>query len=175
MHPRSLAQPAQSGRAGGEDGDMGTELTVRFERPDGWAGCVVTARRRVGKPFPVSHMGGTALPHDLVTFVVERELRLAGGFVNLTAHGAVFRSSGRKFTRPGRAVIAAHKASLDEAEARVNALVAEWEAGRPVPALDEAAAAWAALAPGEALELTWPVLPLPAPGRVHPSRRRRAS
>ena len=97
---------------------MASDLTVRFEK--GASGCRVEAWRRTGKPFPVSTMGGaTGLPHDLVTFVVERELGLSGGFFNLTAHGAIFRSSRRRFTRPGRALIAAHRADLDAAERTV--------------------------------------------------------
>ena len=107
---------------------MASDLTVRFEK--GASGCRVEAWRRTGKPFPVSTMGGaTGLPHDLVTFVVERELGLNGGFFNLTAHGAIFRSSRRRFTRPGRALIAAHRADLDAAERTVNTTANAWRAG----------------------------------------------
>jgi hypothetical protein len=140
-------------------------MTVRFEKVDGASACRVTARRAVGKPFPVSCMGGaTRLPHDLATFVVERELGVRGGFFNLTAHGAIFRSSKRPFTRPGRQLIAEHRAELDAAETLVNAEQDAWRAGRPTPVaavLDEADRAWAALPAGAALELTWPRLPLP--------------
>jgi hypothetical protein len=139
---------------------MASDLTVRFQK--GAGGCRVEARRRTGKPFPVSTMGGaTGLPHDLVTFVVERELGLNGGFFNLTAHGGIFRSSRRRFTRPGRALIAAHRADLDEAERTVNTTANAWRAGRPTPALDAAAEEWSGLAVGESIELTWLTLPLP--------------
>ena len=144
---------------------MASDLTVRFQK--GVGGCRVEAWRRTGKPFPVSTMGGaTGLPHDLVTFVVERELGLNGGFFNLTAHGATFRSSRRRFTRPGRALIAAHRADLDAAERAVNTTANAWRAGRPTPVLDAAEDAWSGLAVGESIELTWPTLPLPgAPAR----------
>jgi hypothetical protein len=141
----------------------GPELTVRFERAG--ACCRVTGRFRQGRPFAVSHMGGASrLPHDLATFVVERELGLAGGFFNLTAHGAVFRSSGRKETRPGRDVIRAHRTALDAAEEQVNAAVGAWKAGAggPVPdVLTAADRAWAELAEGGGIELVWPRRPLP--------------
>jgi len=147
---------------------MASDLTVRFEK--GTAVCRVEARRRTGKPFPVSTMGGAAgLPHDLVTLVVERELGLRGGFFNLTAHGAIFRSSRRRFTRPGRALIAAHRADLDGAEHAVNAAAGAWRAGRPTPAataLDAAERDWSGLPVGDALELTWPTLPLPGSSRA---------
>ena len=149
---------------------MASDLTVRFEK--GASGCRVEALRRTGKPFPVSTMGGaTGLPHDLVTFVVERELGLSGGFFNLTAHGAIFRSSRRRFTRPGRALIAVHRADLDAAERTVNTTANAWRAGRPTPALDAAAAAWSGLAVGESIELTWRTLPLPGPPARRPGRR----
>jgi hypothetical protein len=145
---------------------MASDLTVRFEKVADSPVCRVVARRRTGKPFPVSAMGGASrLPHDLATFVVERELGLRGGFVNLTAHGAIFRSSRRRPTKPGRALIVVHRAELDAAEHAVNAAHADWRAGRDTPATAALAAAdraWAALAPGESLDLTWPTLPLPA-------------
>jgi hypothetical protein len=150
---------------------MGSELWVRFEKVDGAPACRVVAWRRTGKPFPVSCMGGASrLPHDLGTFVVERELALRGGFFNLTAHGAIFRSSGRRMTTPGRALILAHRAELDEAEKAVNAAQAAWRAGRPTPAaaaLTEADRAWADLSSGGSLELSWTTFPLP----VQRSRR----
>jgi hypothetical protein len=152
---------------------MASDLTVRFQK--GASVCRVEAWRRTGKPFPVSTMGGgTGLPHDLVTFVVERELGLCGGFFNLTAHGAIFRSSRRRFTRPGRALIAAHRADLDAAERTVNATADTWRAGRPTSAsaaLDAAASAWSGLAVGESIELTWPTLPLPGSAARRPGHR----
>src|SRR5215217_3589690 len=94
-------------------------MTVWFEKTT-HNQCVVTARARDRKPFAVSHMAGTRrMPHDLATFVVERELAIAGGFFNLVAHGAIFRSSGRRPTRPGRAITDADRRwqTLPEGEA----------------------------------------------------------
>jgi hypothetical protein len=148
---------------------MAADLTVRFEK--GARLCRVVARRRSGPEFAVSHLGDGSgrMPHDLVTFVVERELGLRGGFFNLTARGATFRSSRRRFTRPGRTLIATHRAELDAAERAVNATADAWRSGRPTPvraALDATDRAWAALPVGGVLELTWRTLPLPAGNSV---------
>src|SRR4051812_16799669 len=71
-------------------------VTVRFAKTD-TNQCVVTGWTRDRKPFPVSHMAGASrMPHDLATFVIEQHLSISGGFFNLVAHGAVFRSSGRR-------------------------------------------------------------------------------
>jgi hypothetical protein len=160
-------------------------MTVRFEKTEDGL-CEVTAWAHDRAPFRVSLMGGgrgPRTPHDLVTFVVERELGLAGGFFNLTAHGATFRSHGRRRTRPGRDLILANRSALDDAERTVHAHEDAWAAGRPTPAGSELAAAadrWRALAPGESFELDWPRLPLTArpsrraerrPRRVGPARR----
>ena len=90
-------------------------MTVRFERTDEGF-CRVTAWARDRKPFRVSLMGGRApdgLPHDLSSFVVEQELGIGGGFFNLTAHGATFRSHDRRRTQPGRDLVVAHRSALD--------------------------------------------------------------
>lgn len=147
-------------------------MTVRFAREGNR--CVVTAWTRERRPFPVSGMVATDLPHDLSTFVVERELGLAGGFVNLVAHGATFRSSGRRHTRPGRDVIVANRAALDEAEATVHRYEDAWRRGDDglvSRALSRARQQWADVGDGESLELTWARLPLP----TRPVRRDRSS
>jgi hypothetical protein len=153
-------------------------MTVRFERTTDNL-CLVTARHRDRRPFPVSHMAGTLrIPHDLATFVVERELSIAGGFFNLVAHGAVFRSSGRRPTRPGRAVIVANRAALDEAERTVHHHQDLWAAHLPTPsgaALTDADERWKALLPGDGFEVTWSRLPLPARPRVRGDRGRRTT
>ena len=139
-------------------------MTVRFEKTT-HNQCVVTARARDRKPFAVSHMAGTMrMPHDLAAFVVERELAIAGGFFNLVAHGAIFRSSGRRPTRPGRAIIVANRAALDEAERTVHHHQELWGANLPTPvgaALTDADRRWQTLPEGEAFELAWTRLPLP--------------
>lgn len=155
-------------------------MTVRFEKTT-HNHCVVTARARDRKPFAVSHMAGTMrIPHDLATFVVERELAIAGGFFNLVAHGAIFRSSGRRPTRPGRAVIVANRAELEQAERTVQHHQDLWAAHLRTPvgaALTDADRRWRALPEGEGFELAWTRLPLPVrPAvRAHRGHRLRVS
>ena len=142
-------------------------MTVRFARAEDDRTCLVTAWSRDRRPFRVSGMAGTrALPHDLVTFAAEQALGLDGGFFNLTAHGATFRSSGLRPTRPGRAIIAANRESLDAAEREVNAAWGAWQHGLPTPAasaLEAADRLWRGLAPGEHADLLWYPRPVPTP------------
>ena len=109
---------------------------------------------------PCGAMGGHLrpgdLPHDLAQFVAERELGIERGFWGLVAAGATFRSTGRKRTKPGRELIARHRADLADAEHRAGTLVAAWRAGEPCLALDAVAAEWADLRQGETLSLEWP-------------------
>jgi hypothetical protein len=155
-------------------------LTVRFEKTD-TNQCVVTAWARDRKAFPVSHMAGASrMPHDLATFVIERNLSIAGGFFNLVAHGAVFRSSGRRITRSGRALIVANRAALEDAERTVHQAHSMWGRHLPTPAgpaLTDTDERWRALDPGGFFELAWYRLPLPARAaarrnRAHRTRRR---
>jgi len=140
-------------------------LTVRFEKTS-TNQCLVTAWARDRKPFPVSHMAGASrIPHDLATFVIEQNLSIAGGFFNLVAHGAVFRSSGRRITRPGRALIVANRAALEDAERHVNEVQSLWGRHQPTPAgpaLTEADERWRALDPEGCFECAWHRLSLPA-------------
>jgi hypothetical protein len=122
--------------------------------------------------------GHTDLPHDLAQFVVEAGLGLEHGFWNLVANGATFRSLGRRPTRPGRQLITAYRAELNQAESTVNTQVQAWRDGRPTPvgpALTAMQARWRALRPGEELALDWPTRRLPRPrqrARPVPVRRR---
>jgi hypothetical protein len=154
----------------------GYVMTVRFSKTADPRRCVVTAWAHDRRLFPVSGMGATErIPHDLATFVVEQRLGLAGGFFNLTAHHATFRSSGRRPTRPGRAVIAANRLELDGAERAVHAHEDAWRSGAATPvaeALTQAEQRWRRLAPGDHFELAWRRLPLPV--RV-PRRRPRGA
>lgn len=118
------------------------------------------------------------LPHDLAQFVVELTLGLEEGFWNLVANGATFKSLGRRQTKPGRQLIAAHRAELNEAEKVVNAHVAAWRDGDPTPvgpALDAMLARWRALRVGEELVVEWPTwrLPRPSPPVRRAPRQRR--
>jgi hypothetical protein len=117
------------------------------------------------------------LPHDLAHFVVEVTLGLEAGFWNLVANGATFKSLGRRPTQPGRQVIAAHRAELDESERIVNAHVDAWRAGGPTPvgpALEDMMVRWRALAVGEELVVDWPTRRLPRAStrvRTRPTHR----
>ncbi len=102
--------------------------------------------------------GHSDVPHDLAQFVVEAGLELEHGFWNLVANGATFRSPGRRSTRPGRQLIAAYRAELNQAEGTVNDEVQAWRDGRPTPVgpeLTAMQARWRALRPGEELVVEW--------------------
>ena len=126
-------------------------------------------RTRVpGSPMAI---GRGDLPHDLRQFVVEAVVGIRDGFWGSVADGATFKSTGRKRTREGRAVIARNKAAIDDAEHTVGDHLRRWATGRPTPcaaALDRVDAAWRDLADGEGLVVTWPDVelvgtePLPA-------------
>jgi hypothetical protein len=126
------------------------------KRISGWE-ATIGKRRRVR-----SIMGGARsdqLPHDLLQYVVEAETRYEHGFWDLVAKGATFRSTDRRRTKPGRALIARHRAEIKAAEGLPNAHLAAWRAGKRTPvtnALDAAARQWAALAVGDRLVFRWP-------------------
>src|ERR1019366_6291143 len=92
--------------------------------------------KRIRVPGATMALGRGDLPHDLTQMVVEATLGVSDGFWGCLAQGATFRSTGRKRTRPGRAVIAAHRTDLVEAEQIVGAPVRGWKAGQPTPTRD---------------------------------------
>lgn len=103
------------------------------------------------------------LPHDLLQLVVEGAVGLDRGFWGSVAAGATFRSTGRKRTRPGRAVIAGNRPEIVASEHVVGEHVRRWTAGEPTPAaaaLDEHLARWRDLGDGEGLVVEWPSLAL---------------
>ncbi|HLN17192.1 MAG TPA: hypothetical protein VK277_10645 [Acidimicrobiales bacterium] len=102
---------------------------------------------------------GTGLPHDLSQYVVEAATGYERGFWGLLDRGATFRSTGRKVTRPGRAIVAAHRRELDLAEGLAAHHTGRWQAGALDPvtaALTRALEQWRVLTPGEAIVFTWP-------------------
>jgi hypothetical protein len=120
---------------------------------------------------PGCQMGGRLreghLPHDLAQFVIEAGLGMRYGFWGLVAEGATFASMRKRRTRSGRAVIAAHRAELDAAEARVHGEAHVLESGGDSPLRaewDAMVARWAALPVGGTLELTWPLPSRPLAG-----------
>ena len=94
------------------------------------------------------------------------------------ANGATFPSIGRRPTKPGRQLIAARRAELNEAEKVVDVQVQRWRDGRPAkagPDLDAMLARGQALRPGDELVAEWATrrLPRTAPRvRRAPARRR---
>jgi hypothetical protein len=123
----------------------------------GWE-ATIGERRRV----PGSLMGGARrdqLPHDLLQYVIEAVTGYEYGFWGLVSNGATFRSTGRRRTKPGRALIAQHRAELQAAEHLSDVHVAAWRAGEQTPAtdaLDAAARQWASMSFGDRLVFRWP-------------------
>jgi hypothetical protein len=102
---------------------------------------------------------GAALPHDLGQYVIEAATAYENGFWGLLARGATYKSTGRKVTKPGRALIVAHRAELAASEALAARHLQEWKSGGATPvtnALDSALVQWRALEFGERLVYEWP-------------------
>ena len=117
---------------------------------------------------------GPDIPHDLATFVVERELGIPFGFWGCIAAGATFDTTGRRRTAAGRAIVREHGAELDLAERLVNEIHFGWRRGASTAhddALDDALVRWKALGDGDSLEMRWDVPP-PVVRRGRRPRRR---
>jgi len=102
---------------------------------------------------------GKSIPHDLAQYVIEASAGYHDGFWDLVARGATFKSTGRRRTKPGRAVIAAHRDELAGAEELAGLHMGLWRARRPSPVtddLDRALAQWNELLPGQRLVFSWP-------------------
>jgi hypothetical protein len=103
--------------------------------------------------------GGGSLPHDLAQYVIEAATAYPHGFWGLLSQGATYKSTGRKVTKPGRALIVAHRAELDGSEVLAGRHLELWKAGVSTPvtaALDAALEQWSALTLGERLVYEWP-------------------
>jgi hypothetical protein len=117
--------------------------------------------KRTRVPGTAMAIGRGGLPHDLVQMIAEAILGLENGFWGSVASGATFKSTGRKRTRAGRAVIAANRAAIVEAESIVGEHHARWRAGAPTPTAaryDELSHLWDSLGDGGQLTLEWPTL-----------------
>jgi hypothetical protein len=128
---------------------------------------------RIRVPGTTMALGRGDLPHDLTQMIVEATLGVADGFWGCLAQGATFRSTGRKRTRPGRAVIATHRQDLIGAEHLVGAHVRAWKAGQPTPAgdaLDRFDRLWRSLGDGGSLRVEWPTLRLAGALEARPGR-----
>ena len=119
--------------------------------------------KRTRVPGSTMALGRGELPHDLVQMIVEGTVGIADGFWGSIAAGATFKSTGRKRTRPGRAVIAANREAIVAAEQIVGEHHRRWKAGEPTPTaphFDAINKRWASLGDGEALTVAWPSLRL---------------
>jgi hypothetical protein len=136
-------------------------MQIMFYKADNGRLCTWTAMPLNRKRFQGTTMAsGRDLPHDLATFVVESTLGLQHGFWNLLAHGATFKSVGRRRTKPGQQLIRAHREALNATEHVVNAYVAAWRTGSPTPvgpALAAMFARWRALPLEGELRVDWPI------------------
>jgi hypothetical protein len=102
---------------------------------------------------------GTSISHDLAQYVIEASTGYDNGFWDLVAHGATFKSTGRRRTKPGRAVIAAHRHELAGAEQLAGLHLAQWRARVSTPAtanLRQARAQWDTLREDQRLVFAWP-------------------
>jgi hypothetical protein len=148
-------------------------VRVHFYRDDeariaGW-NAVRGARTRV--PGTMMALGRGEISHDLAQYVIEAAVGYQFGFWGLLSRGATFKSTGRKRTQPGRALIAAHRTELDAAERLAAMHLDVWRRGGDGPvsdALSAAAAQFAGLHPGEQIEFVWPA----AHGVIRPATDR---
>jgi hypothetical protein len=102
---------------------------------------------------------GRDLPHDLAHYVIEAATQYENGFWGLVEKGATFKSTGRKRTKPGRAVIAAHHDELINAEALASRHLKCWREGDKssvTEALECALDQWRELGPNERMVFEWP-------------------
>jgi hypothetical protein len=137
------------------------DVRVDFYRDDEARVCGWEALRgkRTRVPGSVMALGRGVISHDLAQYVIEAATGFQHGFWGLLAEGATFKSTGRRRTRPGRAVIASHRQDLLASEHLAGAYLAAWKAGASSPvtvALDQAAGQFSRLKPGERLRFTWP-------------------
>lgn len=102
---------------------------------------------------------GKGIPHDLAQYVIEAATGYRDGFWELISKGATFKSTGRRRTTPGRAVIAEHRDELAGAEKLAGEQLQRWRAGEASSishALERALAQWNGLSASECLIFVWP-------------------
>ena len=103
--------------------------------------------------------GAKGIPHDLAQYVIEAATGYRGGFWELVSKGATFKSTGRRRTKPGRAVIAENRVELAGAERLAGEHLQRWKAGEISPvsdALNRAFDQWSELSLTECLVFEWP-------------------
>jgi hypothetical protein len=103
--------------------------------------------------------GSKGIPHDLAQYVIEASTGYRDGFWDLVSKGATFKSIGRRRTKPGREVIAGHRAELAGAERLAGEHLQRWQAGersQVTEALTRALEQWNGLSFHECLAFDWP-------------------
>lgn len=135
-------------------------MTFRKVEEKGRRHCTWTALRGKRTQIPGPFMAaGKGLPHDLAQYVIEAAADYRNGFWGLLAAGATYKSTGRKRTRPGRAIIAANRKSLIGSEQLAGHHLERWRAMQRSPvtdALDTAFEQWRSLRVAEVLVFEWP-------------------
>jgi hypothetical protein len=120
-----------------------------------------TRGKRTRVPGSTMALGRGGMPHDLLQMLVEGSVGIDRGFWGSVASGATFRSTGRKRTNEGRAVIARNRSTIDEAERIVGDHLSRWAAGADTPCSEVLGALdrrWRDLEDGEGLVIEWPSL-----------------
>jgi hypothetical protein len=103
--------------------------------------------------------GSKGIPHDLSQYVIEAATGYRCGFWELVSQGATFRSTGRRRTKPGRALIAEHRDELAGAERLAGEHLQRWKSGERSGVADALTAAsdqWDRLSLRESLIFDWP-------------------
>jgi hypothetical protein len=122
---------------------------------------VAVRGKRTVVPGTAMALGRGDMPHDLTQLVVEAGMGLQYGFWGCVAAGATFKSTGRKRTKPGRAIIAQHQDELRQTELITSRQVALWKAGHDTPVtreLGRMASLWDSLDQHDELVVDWPSL-----------------
>ena len=116
--------------------------------------------RGIKVPGTLMGVGRTdTLPHDLGQYVIEAATGYPNGFWGLLAKGATYKTTGRKRTKPGRAIIASHRDDLLESEQLAARHLTQWHAGATTPvteALARAQQQWVALQTDQRIAFDWP-------------------
>jgi hypothetical protein len=122
---------------------------------------VAVRGKRTVVPGTAMALGRSDMPHDLTQLVVEAVTGLRFGFWGCVEAGATFKSTGRKRTKPGRAIIAQHQEELRQTEVITGQHVARWHAGDDTPVTRELArmaSLWDSLDQYGELVVDWPSL-----------------
>ena len=122
---------------------------------------VAVRGKRTVVPGTAMALGRGDMPHDLTQMVVEAAVGLEYGFWGCVAAGATFKSTGRKRTKPGRAIIAQHQEDLRQTEVITGEQVKLWKAGQDTSVARELARIgelWNSLGPEDELVVDWPSL-----------------